>query len=74
MTTTPAPSQSLPWWWKNFVVAFFCLIAIVLGSLDHFFAADRWTVTVDMLLILGGLTSGGVTVGHAWGLTQDPPK
>lgn len=67
------PSQQasqMPWWFSHIIVGFFCLLAIVLGSLDHFVAADRWGVAVDLGLIGAGLTTGGVTLGHAWALPQ----
>jgi Zn-dependent protease len=60
----------LPWWWPHLTVSFFCLIAIVLGSLDHFLANDRWGVGIDLALIGAGLTGGGVVLGHAWALPQ----
>jgi hypothetical protein len=65
-------TQTAPWWWREFVVGFFCLVAVVLGSLDHFLAHDSWGV-FDTALILAGLTGGGVAVGRAWALPTMPP-
>lgn len=71
--STQVKSVDVPWWWPHLVLGFFCLTAIVLGSLDHFIANDRWTVSIDLALIFGGLSGGGVTIGHAWALPQSPP-
>lgn len=67
-------SNATPWWWAHLVVGFFALTAIVLGSLDHFLAKDAWGVGTNLLLIASGLTAGGVTIGHAIALPQNPPN
>lgn len=71
MATSTA--TQLPWWWPHLVVGFFCVVSIVLGSLDHFLANDRWGTLVDLGFIGAGLTGGGVTLGHAVGWPTEPP-
>jgi len=73
-TNTPSATNQLPWWWPHLVAGTFCMVAIVLGSLDHFLAADRWGQSTDLLLIGAGLTGGGVDLGHFVGWPQTPPQ
>lgn len=58
----PDPGETF-WqhYWPHLTAAIGSLIAIALGSADHFFLKDGWGVGVDLSFIWAGLGSLGIT-------------